>query len=1158
MAMVWLAGPRWGLAAPAARLGWILLLGLLWLVLAASGVRARRRAGELAPAGPDPGGPGPGQPDPAGPDPAAPLRDGMARALSALRGSRPGRRQRLALPWHLVLGAPGVGKTSLLEHSGLRFTLPSEPPPGPDGAGCRWHFATEGVLLEAPGRFAEPGADAGGWPELVRLLKARRRRAPLDGVILAMPLEELAGPGAADRGRRFRQRLGDLERRFGRKVPAYLVVTRLDRLRGFAAFCAGLPEQAAGPAWGAFLHEPGDRRRSVLPGPGPDLPDLAAARFDELCLGLDQAVADHLGRRPGGDPDLAAFPLEFRALGQGLLAFVEAMDAADPYHPRPGLRGFWFTSARPAPGPAAATGARVAARFALPDPAGPEPAPVPDRAWFLDGLLQEAILPDRHRAVRRLPADRPWIRAALLTGGLAAPALLAVAWLGSLAGNRDLLRATLADLREARDLAAGPGPEDRLRGLQVLQGRLNRLAGPPSLALRWGLYQGGPAERAVRAQYGADLSRALLEPVRTQLESALAASARPAGPAHSMPAAGPAEAPAYAALRTYLLLGQRSRLDPDHLADHLPRWWQPWLRLRTGGAPSPELARLAEATLAFYLDQRGRPDLPVIAVRPDLVAAVRARLGGRRRPTLERRYGDLKAKAAGRFEPLTLGRILRREDPDLRAAAGPVPGWFTRAAWEGHVRDALEAAAGAPGAADADWVLEEPGDQPGPEAARAGLEALYKAEYAQAWRRFLGGLEVRPWTGPGEAAAALGRLADPDGSALKQVLVRTTQETGWDNPTALDRTLRTARTRVLAGTGHLLGAGPASGTEGPAAPGPLGAQFTLAAWLAPPEGAAALDGFLERLRKIQARLQAVASGGDPDGASRQWLQATHQGAGELAEAQAWLDAAPGDPAGWAALRSLLQLPLANAYVALLPGAELDLERAWAREVHRPWQSLADAYPFADAEPDAPFAELVRFLQPGSGILARFLDTRLAGLVTLRDDGYATRPWAGRGPGFTRAFLAGISRLQAAAAVLGDGGPARFELRPEPCPGLAEIDLEIDGQRLQYRNGPQVWTAFAWPGPGPEPGARIHTVSLEGAAAGTLGAPGPMGLARLLAQSRVERPEAGAAALEWRLPGPAPARTGGHTLRFAYRRVSGPDPLRLATLRGLTLPARICR
>jgi hypothetical protein len=68
----------------------------------------------------------------------------------------------------------------------------------------------------------------------------------------------------------------------------------------------------------------------------------------------------------------------------------------------------------------------------------------------------------------------------------------------------------------------------------------------------------------------------------------------------------------------------------------------------------------------------------------------------------------------------------------------------------------------------------------------------------------------------------------------------------------------------------------------------------------------------------------------------------------------------------------------------------------------------------------------------------------------------------------------------------------------------------------------------------------------------------MGLARLLAQSRVERPEAGAAALEWRLPGPAPARTGGHTLRFAYRRVSGPDPLRLATLRGLTLPARICR
>lgn len=1147
MALVWLAGPRLGLAAPAARLGWILLLVVLWAVLAIPGFLAGRRTAAPAPA-PEPDASGPDAPD--GP---AHLRQGMARALAALRGPRPGRRQRRALPWYLVLGATGAGKTSLLERSGLRFTLPPEPPAAADGPACRWHFATEGVLVEAPGTFADPGTDAGGWPELVRLLRARRRRRPLDGVVLAVALEDLAGPEADDRARRLRRRLGDLERRFGRKVPAYLVVTRLDRLRGFAAFCAGLPEEAAGPAWGAVLDEAAEG--STEPGGG--LARAAAGRFDELCLGLEQAVADHLGRHRAGDPDLAAFPLEFRALGAGLLAFAGAMDEADPYHPRPCLRGFWFTGARPAPGPAVAAGDRIAARFALIDPAGPEPAPGTDRAWFLAGLFQEAILPDRLLAGRRGPASRPWLQAASAAAGLAALAALAAAWIGSLAGNRDLLQATLADLREARALAAGPGLEDRLRGLRVVQARLDRLAGPRPLALGWGLYQGRRAEEALRAQYGADLAQVLLEPVRTNLERSLAAPVRPAP---AMPARRPESDPAYAALKTYLMLGRRDHQDPDHLAAQLPRWWQPWLRQRAGGDLTPELARLADGTVAFYLDQLGRPDLPVIAIRPDLVALVRARLGGHRASAWERRYGDLKAGAAGRFEPLTLARILKREDPDLRAGAGPVPGCFTRAAWEGHFRAAFDAAAGAPGTggADADWVLEAQPEDSGPEAARTRLEALYKAEYAQAWIRFMGGLEVRPWSGPGEAAAALGRLADPRASALKLVLARVAQETGWDTPSPLDRTLRSARSKVMAGTGRLLGGSPEPAPEGPAPPGPLGVRFALAAELAPPEGtgAAALDGFLERLRKVQARLQALASGADPDGGARQWLQATHQGTAELAEAQQWLETAQGDATGREDLRPLLQQPLTRTYGALLPGAEQDLERAWAREVYGPWQGLAGKYPFADADGDAPLADLVRFLRPGEGTLARFVDTRLAGLVAPMDGGYAVRPWAGHGPGLSRAFLAGIARLGAAGAGLGDGGPARFELRPEPCPGLAEIVLEIDGQRLHYRNGPQLWAAFAWPGPGPDSGARIRTVSLEGASAGVLGAPGPMGLVRLLAQARTEHAEAPAADLEWRLAAPAPG--GGRALRFTLRRVSGPDPLRLAALRGLALPARICR
>ena len=1127
LALVWWTGPRLGLASVPARLGWTLLLAALWAALAVPAFRARRSR--------DPGPADPTVPD-GGPDRA---RRAMARAVAALRASHLGRRARYALPWYLVLGAPGAGKTRLLERSGLPFTLPApDPEPDGDAPGCRWWFATDGVFLEAPGRWAEAGAEDGEWPELLRLLKAYRPRMPVEGVLLVVALEDLAGPGAGARGRLARRRLGQLERRCRRRVPAYLVVTGLDRLRGFGACFAALPEPACAPAWGAAL--PPD------PGPGWDPVRAVAERFEELGRGLAQAGADAAGGLGGAAPALATFPLEFRALGPGLEAFLAGLAGPDPYHPRPFLRGFYFASAQCGPGPELGSGARIAARFALPAP-GPAPDPAApsagqDRSWFVTGLFRQVLLADRHLARSLGRCRRPGIRRGTLAAALAGLALLAGAWTGSFTGNRRLVRTALADAREARDLAASPDLEDRLRALQVLQVRLDLLDRPRPLALGWGLHQGRRMERRLRAQYYVLLARTLLAPVRDQLETFLAASGRnrPRGPAP--------DSSVYAALRTYLMLGQRERMEPSWLAPQLLRWWSPWLRARAGGVLAPDLARQAEGTVAFYLARTGDPDLPVLAPRPERVAAARARLGPGG-SAVERLYAQLRARAEARFEPLTLARILDRQDPDLAAGAGAVPGCFTRAAWEGHFRDAFQEAARSPDLG-ADWVLDPPA---GPERAQGRLEALYLADYGRAWARFLQGLEVRACPGPPEAAATLGRLAAPQGSALKVVLARAARETDLAPPASLGQTLRSAGSRMLEQAGRLLGAGP--GAPEPSAPEIPAAPLALAAVLAAPP--ASLDGYLERLQKVRARLLALAQADDPAGAARQWLQATHQGVGELAEAQQWLESCwgPGgrdDAAG--PVRALLRRPLVQAYGALVADAEQDLERAWAQELVRPWRALADRYPLADSDQDAPAADLLGLFRPGDGLLARFVQTRLAGLVVLQGNRYAARPWAGRGPAFAPAFLDGISRLRAAGAGLGDGGPVRFELRPEPTPGLCEITLEIDGQRLHYRNGPQAWTGFAWPGPGPEAGARIHAVTLQGAGAEVLAAPGPLGLLRLLARARADRPGAPELRLEW----PVPALPGSCGVRFAYRRVSGPDPMRLADLRGLSLPTRVCR
>ena len=447
-----------------------------------------------------------------------------------------------------------------------------------------------------------------------------------------------------------------------------------------------------------------------------------------------------------------------------------------------------------------------------------------------------------------------------------------------------------------------------------------------------------------------------------------------------------------------------------------------------------------------------------------------------------------------------------------------------------------------------------PGDDA--QACRARLEALYKADYARAWARFLQGLDVRPCAGAADAAAALGRLADPQASAIKRVLARAAQETSWDNPSGWSVTLRSAQDKVLERTGRLLGRPAGPGPARPAEPGSLGAQFAQGAALvaAGDAGPPPLDAYLERLRKVRARLQALC-GPDAGRAARQWLQATLEGTGELAEGRQWVEALGTDGDGQGVLRPLLLRPFTQAYAALLPEAGRDLEQAWARQVYGPWTGLAGKYPFSDSENDAPMADILRFLKPGEGILPRFLDTHLGALAARDGDRLAPRAWGGRSLALSPAFLAGAARLCAAGACLGDGGPSRFELQPVPSPGLSEILLEIDGQTLRYRNGPQSWTGFAWPGAGPAQGARIQAVTLQGAVAEVLNATGRLGLMRLLARCRVERPEAPESLLEWRFSG-----TGGQTqaVRFLLRRVSGPDPLRLAALRQHSLPARITR
>src|ERR1019366_6409282 len=122
-------------------------------------------------------------------------------ALGALRKSKKGAKSLLELPWYMIIGPPGSGKTTALSNSGLEFPLADRfGKSAVRGVGgtrsCDWWFTTEAILLDTAGRYttqdSDERADSAGWTEFLTLLKKHRSRQPTNGVLVALSIADIA------------------------------------------------------------------------------------------------------------------------------------------------------------------------------------------------------------------------------------------------------------------------------------------------------------------------------------------------------------------------------------------------------------------------------------------------------------------------------------------------------------------------------------------------------------------------------------------------------------------------------------------------------------------------------------------------------------------------------------------------------------------------------------------------------------------------------------------------------------------------------------------------------------------------------------------------------------------------------------------------------
>jgi type VI secretion system protein ImpL len=1110
----------------------------------------------------------------AGRSEVAVLRKNMLEAINTIKTSKLGITRGAAalyeLPWYMIIGNPAAGKSSAIAHSGLTFPIPgSKAVQGVGGTrNCDWFFTTDGILLDTAGRYSVQEGDRAEWFSFLDLLKKHRRRAPINGILIAVSVAELiSGPASAsiELAKSLRTRVQELTERLGVYAPVYVIFTKADLIAGFSDFFHESERSERDRVWGATLRY---NRRSTPQ----DVLAFFDQHFNELHDGLkEMSLANMAGNRSAQmRPGVFTFPLEFAAIRSPLRAFLSTLFEENTYQFKPVFRGFYFTSALQEGVVQDLSSKRVASRFdlALREPNRGESGDGAGEGYFLLDLFRKVIFADKDLVKRYTNPNSARLKYAAFFAATIALGVALGAWSWAYMGNVQLVANVQADLDKVMRLQEKRiDLQSRMEALGILQDRIEQLdkyREDRPWALSFGLYQGDRLERKLRDEYFAGVRAVMVEPVAGALETMLAEVNAHAGALDPNAQAAPSApvtrlgqpyqdvsptnvADAYNALKTYLMLGDKSHAEPGHLNDQLTRYWRTWLEANRGAMPREQMIRSAERLLTFHLSQIGDQAWPQVTLKLGLLDTARENLRQvvRGTPARERVYADIKTRAATRFPAVTVAGIVGDGDAGLVAGSHAVSGAFTRAAWESYVLGAIREASNRE-LQSTDWVLKTVAKddltlEGSPEQIQKTLVEMYKAEYAKEWTKFVQGVTVADLKGFEGSVQAMNRLGDPQASPIARLLKTIYDETSWDNPAAtrvnLSKTERglvawfkevvmrraPSDARTLADTVGPLAA------DGAGQMGPVSREFAGVARLVGTreKEVSLMNGYLDALSRLRSRLNTLKNQGDPGPGAKQFMQQTLEGSGsELADALKYVDEqmlTGMSDTQRAALRPLLVRPLVQSFAMIVLPSESEINKTWHAQVVEPFQkTLADKYPFSPGSKiEATGAEIGQVFGP-EGAVAKFMNTAIGPLVVNRGNMLTARTWADIGitlaPQAVSGFPDWVAPLSSnGVAAPSSSGPQKvFQLQAQPAPGTTEYTIEIDGQQLRYRNTPPVWTNMVHPGPGTS-GARISAVTFDGRTVELFNEPGQFGMRRMIEAATQKRKSADIVELRWNGP-----------------------------------------
>jgi type VI secretion system protein ImpL len=575
------------------------------------------------------------------------LKERMKDALTTLKKAGAGKSGYLYdLPWYIIIGPPGSGKTTALVNSGLKFPLAQGATPAAvSGVGgtryCDWWFTEQAVLIDTAGRYTTQDSDARSdkesWFSFLDLLKKNRPRQPINGVIVAISVEDLLTLSAAEitqHANAIRARLLDLYQRLKVNFPVYALFTKTDLVAGFTEYFSYLNEVGRRQVWGATFQTATKKQNMVGEVPN---------QFDHLLEWLSEDTIDRLQEEPSPSyrVSLFGFPTQMARLKPIVSSFLNQIFEPTRYHVNATLRGFYLSSGTQQGTPIDQLIGSLARSFGAEQVAATGYSGT-GKSFFLTDLISKVIIGEADW----VSTDRAAIRRALILKGTAfalvglVSVALSLAWFTSYRQNRDLI----AQNEQADDeyaTAAGALVKQTViddRDLHKVFPLLHRLRNTPvgystktqptPRSAEFGLSQRDRLQSSSETAYHTALERLFRPRLLYRLEEQL--NARIADGAF-----------VYEALKVYLMLGGRHPEDRRLIRSWMQRDWAENLYPGSTNAEARELL-VAHLDALFDLE---REEPPIVELDDRLITEAQKTLA--RLSVAERAYELLKSEARG-------------------------------------------------------------------------------------------------------------------------------------------------------------------------------------------------------------------------------------------------------------------------------------------------------------------------------------------------------------------------------------------------------------------------------------------------------------------------------------------------------------------------------